>query len=298
MITENEISLGADPELFVNAGDGSVMSAFDFLPPKTDPAKTDDGNGAYDDGIQSEFCVTPSTNIDEVTASVRCGLKKVLEMAKAKDSEAELSTQTVVDMDLNYLAALPVHLSQFGCMPSINAWDLSGIKEEGYLVPYRFAGGHIHFGLPPQPPEMIEKIVKALDFILGVTCVSWFESFDNPVRRQYYGLCGEFRLPPHGIEYRTLSNVWIYDKKLASKVLDLARKVVVATINGGTSWQATPEETIDTIIQSDAAKAREIISRNMNVYKEIGFDPGDIDLLAPIEASIPGVYDIAKNWGL
>ena len=39
-------------------------------------------------------------------------------------------------------------------------------------------------------------------------------------RRQLYGKAGAFREQPHGVEYRTLSNFWIFSKDLISEVYD------------------------------------------------------------------------------
>jgi len=58
------------------------------------------------------------------------------------------------------------------------------------------------------------------------------QNLDEPVRREYYGLAGEYRLPPHGLEYRSLSCAWIFHPKAAATILDLARRVVVYATSG------------------------------------------------------------------
>ncbi len=295
MKRNKEIVLGADPEIFVE-NEGNVFPAFEFLPSKYEPAKTEEGQNAYWDGFQAEFNIKASSSIAECLRSIRFGLKKVLKSAQKRNPDAKLSTKTVVDIPLELLRDLPTHLTAFGCMPSYNVYDIAGKGAEGHTVPHRFAGGHIHFGIGEQSPNDVKRIVKALDAILGVACVSLFENLDNPVRRQYYGLAGEYRLPPHGLEYRSLSDAWLFSPKVAAMVLDLARKIVEYTLSDKNTWKATDEEVVETILLSDVTKAREILKRNEHLFKEIGFN-SDIDLFKPIETSV-NMDDIAKNWKL
>ena len=62
----------------------------------------------------------------------------------------------------------------------------------------------------------------------------------NPLqkeRRKLYGMAGEYRLPAHGIEYRTLSNFWLRSPVLADFVAQMAGMCVgilhTSLMNGG-----------------------------------------------------------------
>jgi hypothetical protein len=66
-------------------------------------------------------------------------------------------------------------------------------------VPFRTTGGHIHFGIGKRDDETVSRMVKALDAIIGVACVSLFDGIDDPRRRRMYGLAGEYRLPEYGV---------------------------------------------------------------------------------------------------
>ena len=295
----NEIALGADPEIFLEKSDGTLLPAFTFLPSKYEPLRTpEEGMNYYWDGFQAEFNITPNIEINDCLKSVRFGLKALLKAAQEKEPSARLSLRTVVDTPLEMLRELPPEFVEFGCMPSYNAYGISGTSLDGINCPYRFAGGHIHFGIAKSEKAMdaIPAIVRALDAILGVACVSLFENFDNPVRRRYYGLAGEHRLPPHGLEYRSLSDAWLFNPRLASMVLDFARKIVVWTVNGKNQWAASEEEVVECILRSDVDIARKILARNAALLPHIGFK-STIDLMVPAEKSVP-MSDIADNWNL
>lgn len=295
----NDIALGADPEIFLENGSGTLIPAFAFLPSKYEPRQTpEEGCNFYWDGFQAEFNIVPSNEINECLKSVRFGLKALLRAAQEHDPSARLSLKTVVDTPLDMLRELPQEFVEFGCMPSYNAYNIAGLGLDGINCPYRFAGGHIHFGLSRYDAAMnaVPQIVRALDAILGVACVSLFENFDNRVRRQYYGLAGEHRLPPHGLEYRSLSDAWLFNPKLAGMVLDLARKIVVWTVNGKNQWKATEQEVVECILRSDVTIARKILARNAAMLPALGLKT-TIDLMAPAEKSV-SMTDIAENWNL
>lgn len=157
-----------------------------------------------------------------------------------------------------------------GCNPSQNVYGMLG---EGVFdarkLRYRFAGGHIHLGYRFEPKK-IESLVKLLDAILGVWSVGAAAKFDNPIRRKYYGLAGEYRLPEHGLEYRTLSNFWLAHPGLANLVLMLARAIFSFHNDGlAKEWIAHPQEVIETINNCDVRAARKILQMNHKVLETI-----------------------------
>lgn len=293
----NNVCLGADPEIFVEKADGSLFPAFEFLKGKDNPDKTEDGQSVYWDGFQAEHTIEASAKVPTCVNSLKLGLKQVIKLAKIKDKRAKLSLQTVVDTPLKDLVRLPTHLTEFGCMPSFNAYGIKGRGSEGHTVPYRFAGGHIHFGIGELSEDVMEELVKTLDTVLGIASVSMFERFDNPVRREYYGLAGEYRLPPWGLEYRTLSNAWVFNPDLATKVLELSRRVVVMGFEGRRdTWGIDDEDVMETILMSDVKKARKILSKNQGLLEEMM--PGMFSIVSnPIEYSYK-MDDIEANWGI
>jgi len=77
-----------------------------------------------------------------------------------------------------------------------------------------------------------DKIVQMLDLICGNTCVLIDRDKGNKVRRKLYGRAGEYRLPAHGIEYRTLSNFWLTAYPLMSLAFGMARLAIELSCDG------------------------------------------------------------------
>lgn len=266
---------GSDPEIFVEDKDGQVIPAFNFLGPKTKPfiAKVVSSwtpNNCYWDGFQAEFDTMPNTCFSGQADSIHFGLQGVLTAARAYNKDAKLSFRPVMDIPPEMLAeGKPEHV-QFGCMPSLNAYGMSGLQLPGHEVSFRPAGGHMHFGLYSFKKEKAVGIVKAIDAILGVACVSMFAKFDDPRRRQLYGLAGEYRLPAHGIEYRVLSNAWLIHPLLAHIVFDLGRTAAMVGMQGMLErWECPEAETVRIINEHDVDAARKVLSRNEQFLKRL-----------------------------
>jgi hypothetical protein len=266
---QHAFTIGSDPEIFLEDEKGTVIPAYEFLKAKGDSTRDvhqygSDVRGIYWDGYQAEFETHAFTCLEQHSASVQTGLTKLLAVAKEYNKKARLSTKTVMTIPEKMLQEAKTEHVSLGCMPSSNIYGMSGEHvEDPRMLPFRPAGGHIHFGIGKSDHERVKPMVKALDAILGVACVSLFQKYDDPVRRQYYGLAGEYRLPPHGMEYRTLSNAWLYHPIIMNFVFDFARKVLVFGEKGFlVHWKATEEETIRCINTCDVNLAHEIMERN------------------------------------
>lgn len=304
---------GADPEIFVVDGKGEVIPSWKFLGSKKEPSRPlpnliHGNNAIYWDGLQAEFDVAPEICLAWVLDSVQRGLAGTLIEARKFDKSAKLSNANVLMVPDEVLSSAADEHIQFGCMPSKNAYGLSGRTEHGRNVPYRFAGGHIHFGCKSQlgekKEEMAVRVIKAMDAIVGVACVSLFAEYDAPVRREFYGLAGEYRLPPHGIEYRTLSNSWLIHPLVANMVFDLARKAAAYGLSELDNWNATEDEVIRAIQNCDVDLARSILRRNEDQFERIVgtfyLNPSTAAKLYSdgLEKFIANPEDIEGNWGL
>lgn len=292
---------GADPEIFVLDAKGKVIPAWTFLGSKEKPTKFESGDGykesAYWDGFQAEF-TTPAgvTCLVRMCDTVRSGLKAIYQ---AMPKKGKLSIKSVVEVDPKVLGEAKEEHVAFGCAPSKNAYGLRGNTQSGRVVPYRFAGGHIHMGINEESKKNIPKIVKALDTVLGVGCVSLFAGLDNPIRRQFYGQAGEYRTPPHGLEYRVLSNAWLCHPVIFHLVFDTARAVAGLVEDGfelSDFWQSNQQSTLDTIMNSDVDQARKILRGNEKVFQRIlGMATGHTELAYRVFYN--GLGDLVKNPG-
>lgn len=304
--------IGSDPEIFAENKDGALIPAFDFLTSKDKPGfvsqPNGDSNNIYWDGYQAEFDTIASDCMGWHADSIQNGLKGVLMFLNKHDPDAKLSLKTTFDIPAERLSTDKDEHVSFGCMPSLNAYGLSGLKADGRAVGFRSAGGHIHFGVQKHIQENHVNIVKMLDKVLGVACVSMFAKYDDPRRRTMYGLPGEYRLPAHGIEYRTLSNAWLSHPLIANIIFDLARQVFAfASSSIADKWVATEEETIECITYCDVDKAREILKRNENIflalinsryYHEAKAKVARDIFLHGMETAVVNPEDIAGNWRL
>jgi hypothetical protein len=312
------VTMGSDPELFVVNAKG-VIPAWEFLGSKEKPNeyKSTDGyfkGEVYWDGFQAEFTTPAGIGcLAQLGDALHYGLKKVYERAKKHDPSAKLSTASVLPVDEAVLQSAEEKYVQFGCAPSVNAYGLSGNTQSGRVVPYRFAGGHIHFGTAQinTDKKWLNGLVRNLDNILGVAAVSMFAAHDNPVRRQYYGQPGEFRTPAHGLEYRTLSNAWLAHPLIYHMTFDLARAVVGMYEEGmDFVWKTSEKATVETIMNHDVDSARKILKENERIFRAVlraighGYATAEGENVAydiwtkGMEHAIATPDDIEGNWNL
>jgi hypothetical protein len=189
-----------------------------------------------------------------------------------------------------------------GCDPSRNAYGLQGrFVERPRDLEWRFAGGHVHFMLAEEERLLanIHYLVKTLDALVGIPSVCLAQNYDHFIRRRYYGLAGEYRLPPHGLEWRTLSNFWVMDPRAFMLVFDLARHA----LNLGRARfrnvfvGASSEKAIrDTINYCDVKSAKDFMRLNREFYSQWArmLYKSDKAFWAAIEG---GVDKVIPNWG-
>jgi hypothetical protein len=93
---------------------------------------------------------------------------------------------------------------------------------------------------PPRPPSPVESsfgdpdyqiyppelLAKLMDIMVGIPSVLLDRNPLAAERRKLYGRAGEYRTPPHGFEYRTLSNYWLRAYPLMSLVFGLTRQAL------------------------------------------------------------------------
>lgn len=310
--------MGSDPEIFLENNKNQIIPAFEVLPDKKNGILTDRssrfGTGSvFYDGYQAEF----TTGCDRCLAyhvdSVQFGLEKMLKVVKSKNKNAKFSLKNVIEVDYESLQNADDNHVEFGCDPSLNAYGLRGINLNSRDTIHRTAGGHIHFGFDkissyneiykPNDKEII-KIVKALDSILGVCCVSLFGKYDNPIRRTMYGLAGEYRKTDYGFEYRVLSNAWVIHPVIMYMVFYLARNVVTFALNDLMHlWSSSELNTVRIINNCNVAGARRTMTQNKEVLNQIfkGCSTTNTDLFFKlfyngVDSFIKDPNDFEKNW--
>jgi Phage phiEco32-like COOH.NH2 ligase-type 2 len=309
LVFRKKLTLGADPEIFAFK-QGKLVPAFEFLPPKGE------GRLMYWDGFQAEWKYREAwTCQNNFVKHTRESLMTMAEYAKQKG--ASLSLINVVRIPDETLQKAAYKHVELGCEPSYNAYEMRGKPVENpRLLKYRFTGGHMHYGPWLQYPNY-ERIVKVLDKILGVWAVGTARILDSPIRRQYYGMAGEYRKPEYGVnehgrkiygvEYRTLSNFWLSSPPLMQATWDIGRLCVkLAGTRFGRLWAADEKEVIETINNCDYQQANKILKRNEPMFKWLLGHQRTYDVKAVKQALtisyagmhefVGNVHDLPANW--
>jgi len=276
----NAYNMGTDPEVFAVHGDGKVFPAWEFLPECSSPlkvkmAETSDGwdyagqASAFWDGFQAEFTVSPSQCHAWLLDYVRLGLNAVWEAARKKDPTAKLVGASVVEIPEEVMQAASKKHAELGCMPSQNIYGekthLMGL--EAKRLPLRFAGCHIHVGTDKKNAA---SYVRIMDRIAGVASVSALRDLEDPRRREFYGLAGEYRTPKHGVEWRTLSSAVLVHPALTHLFFDLSRAAACIARDGLTfAWDTTDDETEKVINTYDLNGALDILARNKSLLQRM-----------------------------
>ena len=164
-------------------------------------------------------------------------------------------------------------LMQFGCDPDKSIWprEVNPSNVDAATHPMRYFGGHIHLGYPVENPaefyadmDNIQRMIVLADGLLGMAGIvmDLFSMNGGRSRRRVYGQPGVYRLQPHGIEYRTISNSWLMSRKFAEQMLTLASYLPELFKTDLPEYLLAEEENIRrTIIAGDYRKAGQLFYR-------------------------------------
>jgi hypothetical protein len=172
------------------------------------------------DGAALEYTLLPSTSSKEFydryktvqmmanQMLARFGLSIFAKPAIAfnSNSYAEVAMSTV-------FAAAFQFACRMGCDKDYSIYGKAWSEDiDASLVPYRFAGGHVHIFCPDfDMHDLFEPFTKMLDIFLGNLHIAFTPFPDLEAKRQeYYGRPGKIRFQHYpggkkGIEYRTPS---------------------------------------------------------------------------------------------
>lgn len=206
--------VGADPELFIGKG-GKPHSAYGLIAgDKRCPEKVKDG-AVQVDGMALEFNIDPADTKEEFVSRIQSVQEIILSMTPG----FELIPAASVFFDAEHFAQQPFEARQLGCEP-----DYSGITGRENRKPngdstMRTAGGHLHIGgfesdeiYGDRHFSTCCRLARIMDEEVGVYSVL----FDHDdLRRSMYGAPATFRPKTYGMEYRTMSNAWIFNPKIA-----------------------------------------------------------------------------------
>lgn len=214
-----DIWIGADPELFLSK-EGQPVSAHGLIPgSKREPHLIGYGNSIQVDGLAVEFNTKP-VNIEQ--EFINCIKNSLLDL-KAMLPSYEFTQESAIRFPKEYMRSLPKEVLSLGCSPDMNAYDHNMNPPPNVRSTLRTAAGHIHIGYPKELGPIVE-IVQRLDLYLGVPSIILDKK--GAMRRRMYGKAGAYREKPYGLEYRVLSNFWIFKEELISWVFSSVYKAI------------------------------------------------------------------------
>ena len=205
---KSKFKLGCDPEVFMRDLQGRFRSSVGLIGgSKAHPLPLPIGDGycVQEDNVALEFNIPPAAGAKEYVESIQKTLSFLSENIRSSYGFelANISAVSFPEEELQTAAA-----QTFGCDPDYNAW--TGKTNPSPKPPHplmRSAGGHVHIETKKNPCT----VTQMCDLMPAVPAVF----MDNGVeRKQLYGKAGAHRTKPYGVEYRTLSNFWIFEDEL------------------------------------------------------------------------------------
>jgi hypothetical protein len=201
-----DVTIGADPELFLRRGEELKSSIGLIGGTKYAPRTLGEKDGFFiqEDNVAVEFNIPPAKTLTEFVESISYSLREIeKEVDRFGMKPAVLASALFPPTELTDERALI-----FGCEPDFNAWK-SGKRNprpRSSEARLRSCGGHIHVGYPENMEIDKFRAIQLMDLYLGVPSVMMDE---DQSRRKLYGKAGAFRHTEYGFEYRTLSNFWL-----------------------------------------------------------------------------------------
>lgn len=291
------INMGCDPEFFLKL-DGEVIGAEKIIP----KAGLHYGNSKIIiDGVQAELNPRPNTCRGLLGNEIAACFRTLEQQIKAKNRKVTCDFSRTVEISKENLMELDEKSRKFGCAESQTIYaklkaglKLNKVDPTEYRT--RAAGGHIHLDKVNYHSSITralttdhKRTVAILDLVCANTAVLVDRDDGNIERRKMYGRAGEFRLPKHGLEYRTLSNFWLTSSQLFSFAFGMTRLAVL--IMAQNNHEELYKELTSLVPQSKVHKA---INNNDFDLAMDNFTAIEPLLLEIIPASM-GRYPIEKS---
>jgi hypothetical protein len=224
----NLFTAGTDPEMFARRVDNGAITSVAGLLGCSKEKKLDLSSNVrlQEDNVLAEFDINPCENFSQFNESIQSGidLTRALLATHGLDIAEGVSSHIYTNSELE---SFDKSAFVFGCTPDYNA--MTGQKNPSPKAAdpgLRTAGGHVHIGFPKGMRVMRETQMDA-----GVLC-DYYLSLPSLVldgdtrRKELYGKAGAIRFKEYGIEYRSLSNFWIFKEQLRHLIYGQVEKVV------------------------------------------------------------------------
>lgn len=240
-----QFTLGSDPEFFLKRVEtGELVSSIPYIDgTKYEPKPLPNGGNVQRDNVAVEIgtdVVVSTAEWDWINSLHRALL--------GLDTVIPEGMDLVVVPSADFPASELEHeeAKRFGCDPDYDAWEM--VQNEppcAMNALFRSCGGHVHVGgidmktcepfkdtgfLVDFPGKI--QAVKAMDCFHGIL-FSILDCSEAAVRRrELYGKAGCHRPTDYGVEYRSLSNMWMLSPFTAKLVHELTNDAM-QVIKGG-----------------------------------------------------------------
>lgn len=261
----NGITIGTDPEFFIQNQDGKLISSIGIIHGTKDMPNRlpllGSGFAIQCDNVLGEFNVPFGYTPKEVANNVAM-MKSYITGYLAGYGLAPLYIASGV-FEEDQLQSLEA--KEFGCSPDFNAWlNCTNFKPDGESTNLRSAGMHFHVGYQGKNAKRSRDIIKAMDVFLGVPSVI----IDTDTkRRSLYGKAGCFRHTDFGVEYRTPSGFILSDHKLIEWAFgQVFQAIDYLNANGINQIMEDADLIIDTINSGNIGQAELLVLKyNINL---------------------------------
>jgi len=292
-------TVGTDVEFFLRKGNKFISAIPHLSGKKHHPQMLKNGGNLIHDNVALEFATPVADSEEKFIAVIRDTLKESLSHVPS-GIVLDLSPSTdFPEEELNCEEA-----RMFGCDPDYCAWKLmvNSVPFDAPEAPFRSVGGHLHVGFVEGSGNEFLKdplgkvlTVKMFDVFLGIPMTIFDCSEATAARRKLYGKAGCHRPTDYGVEYRSMSNFWVFSPKLVSLVHRLTSESLRLIREGKADEiiSSIGEDEIQRVINEadyEAAKSlwKEVISKHLSSDLVNTFN----------KASRKKKFNVNKEWSL
>lgn len=253
-----EIKCGADPEAFLVDTSGHFKSSIGKIGGSKEmprPLPLGQGYAVQEDNVALEFNIPAAESRSQFVDSISRTLKYLTDMVQ-RNYGYEISHVSAISFPEEELQ--DPSAMEFGCTPDFNAWTKEiNPKPKAEDWKLRSCGGHVHIGFDVAQVDRIE-VIKFMDLFTGVPSVL----MDNgDLRKELYGKSGAFRDTSYGVEYRTLSNFWIFKDPLIEWIWNNTSRAVEAAAARLPIGDDDAQDIISCINNNDKALAQKLVDK-------------------------------------
>jgi len=184
---------------------------------KGKPIWLTDSIGVHEDGTMLEINIKPVKTKEQWVIAVEDAIAVAEQWVMGKGGYKIIRGSTVAYDELDLKAAGPKAYIT-GCDPWNDAWTGYRANNVCYAsTNNRYAAGHVHVGHHLPNRRSGERFVRLFDLTATLPSVLLD---DDHARRKTYGLPGQYRRKPYGVELRSLSNFWSFNTTFIKWVYD------------------------------------------------------------------------------